>query len=531
MPLLYAVEFEVSAAGELEAIDVLLQHVSRWIGADSPSGEPVLRAPGSILVPARLDGAISVPARQASWDVAASTAAFACRVDVRQQLVETDIELITRVTVGNVAGKTTMRVAISREQLGTSISPVGETALFQPGLVGTVTRDPALEIRANGQRLDGRYVTILTRDEGTQLVEAIRGSQRLPVFVIHARNDAARSIARLLPAKVVGLVRVITVNFATSKVLTDQLPHQAVPYGGARLIWGNHEVPGPAFSALDLARLDMDGIRSELISRVAPLSALARGIDSAWRESSRAAQLEAQSILRARVARARAQLDVGAERDALQEQVEKLESEVRDWAQMADEADARAQRAETIAAGAERFERDADYWRNLYLGVRPPSTDASDPWEVIPELKAKTEPDSTFSAIEDATEGRIVFTDAARKSWKSIDYPQPEDMTSKLCALARAADALYGDDALTIGHLDEWIKITFGINVAFKDLTINKSKNLRDFTYEGATYEQTPHVKVRDGVKPNEVGRIHFALDPANRRVIVNHVALKLYGR
>lgn len=60
--------------------------------------------------------------------------------------------------------------------------------------------------------------------------------------------------------------------------------------------------------------------------------------------------------------------------------------------------------------------------------------------------------------------------------------------------------------------------------------TIRKNKALRWFEYEGERYDQQPHVKVRDAVKPNEVGRIHFALDKVGRRVIVNHVALKLYG-
>lgn len=62
------------------------------------------------------------------------------------------------------------------------------------------------------------------------------------------------------------------------------------------------------------------------------------------------------------------------------------------------------------------------------------------------------------------------------------------------------------------------------------DETIGKTKSLRYFVFEGKKYDQTPHVKVRDGVKPNQVGRIHFALDSDRKRIVVNHVALKLYG-
>jgi hypothetical protein len=78
--------------------------------------------------------------------------------------------------------------------------------------------------------------------------------------------------------------------------------------------------------------------------------------------------------------------------------------------------------------------------------------------------------------------------------------------------------------------MDDWFKVGYGLNVAMSDETISKSKNLRYFQYDGKTRDQIVHVKVRDGVKPNEVGRIHFAFDEEGKRLIVNHVALKLYG-
>ena len=81
-----------------------------------------------------------------------------------------------------------------------------------------------------------------------------------------------------------------------------------------------------------------------------------------------------------------------------------------------------------------------------------------------------------------------------------------------------------------MGHVDEWFKTGFGLNVSTADDTIEKSKALRYFDFEGKRRDQTPHVKVRDAVKPNEVGRIHFAFDKVGSRLIVNHVALKLYG-
>ena len=103
-------------------------------------------------------------------------------------------------------------------------------------------------------------------------------------------------------------------------------------------------------------------------------------------------------------------------------------------------------------------------------------------------------------------------------------------MTEALIALSRAAQKLYSDDPGAIGHVDDWFKQNFGLNVSTADDTIEKNKSLRYFDFDGKRRDQVPHVKVRDAVKPNEVGRIHFAFDKDGRRLIVNHVALKLYG-
>ncbi len=123
-----------------------------------------------------------------------------------------------------------------------------------------------------------------------------------------------------------------------------------------------------------------------------------------------------------------------------------------------------------------------------------------------------------------------MFTDGARRSWKNIAYPDPADMTEKLLSLARAAVRLYAHDGDIATRIDDWFMTEFQLRVAMSDETISKRKRLRYFTYDGLEYDQLPHVKVRDGVKPNEVGRIHFSLDPKEGRLIVNHVALKLYG-
>lgn len=191
-----------------------------------------------------------------------------------------------------------------------------------------------------------------------------------------------------------------------------------------------------------------------------------------------------------------------------------------------------AAKLQAAIADVDAARSEADYWKSLYLasGVAAPEEDV-DPWEQVPALPAGADPVETFFALTDAAGERIVFTRNAARSWKKITYPDPEDMTAQLITLARAAVHLYDEDALApTGHLDKWFKTEFELNVSMTDDTIRKTKGLRWFEYEGERHDQQPHVKVRDAVKPNEVGRIHFALDKAGRRVIVNHVALKLYG-
>lgn len=67
-----------------------------------------------------------------------------------------------------------------------------------------------------------------------------------------------------------------------------------------------------------------------------------------------------------------------------------------------------------------------------------------------------------------------------------------------------------------------------GLKFAPNDEKISKDKDKRYFTFNGKRWDGLPHIKVRDAVSPNEVGRIYFALDSEEKRFIVNHVGLHL---
>lgn len=238
---------------------------------------------------------------------------------------------------------------------------------------------------------------------------------------------------------------------------------------------------------------------------------------------------------------ARDRRDLGGEIDALSRQVAVLQTSNTELLDIGEEAmrDVDSMSAELAARTAELEKAvfEVKTWRELYEGeVSGNGTVVSvDPWSEIPMLVPHRHPEATFTAITDAAADHIVFTERACKSWENIDYPDPSDMTEQLVRLARAAVALYSAEEQQMPRLDDWFKSEFNLTVALTDQTISKWKRkdmrwLNSFDFEGAkNLDATPHVKVKDAVKLNECGRIHFALEPQKRRVVVQHVGVKTY--
>ncbi|MDR6200883.1 hypothetical protein QE374_002792 [Microbacterium sp. SORGH_AS428] len=534
MHLLYVVDFDVESVREGDsAFESLLEHVAQWLsrGSDVIVCSAELLESGNATLPPIELGDLIVSDRVAIWESIAAGMDRALRVSVRQTL-DSGIELTTRVTVSEVSGRVSFRVGISREYLGGALTPVRSTDVYQPGIVGAVARDEAMRLRIGGQHVDERFQMVRDVHETVALVEALKSPSRLPILLVHSRSAEIRDAAWVAASKLIGLARVVTLNYATREALQAAIPGLKIPFGGARLVWSNIDAPGVDVTAAEVeAAADREVLRIRLMPRLAPLAALTRGVDEGWRRARHAVQRAARSDADARVRLAQEAADIGAERDALLAQVAILDGEVAEAQALADSYAHDVEAFKARADAAEDLTAQVEYWRGLYLSqFEPVEEAATDPWETIPPLRKSSDPTGTFLALTDASGSCIVFTEAAGRSWKKISYPDPLDMTQALTTLARAAQKLYGDDPGVAGHLDDWFKQNFGLNVSTADDTIEKNKSLRYFVFEGERREQVPHVKVRDGVKPNEVGRIHFALDNHGRRLIVNHVALKLYG-
>lgn len=534
MHLLYVVDFDVESVRDRDsAFELLLDHVAEWLSRGSKIAvlaSDLLESGRATLPPIELRDLV-VSDRVAVWESIAVGADRAMRLSV-QQTLESGVELTTRVTVSEVAGRVSFRVGISREYLGGALTPVRSTSVFQPGIVGSVARDESLRLSIGGQHVDERFQMVRDVDEVGALVAALKSPSRLPILLVHSRSTEIRDAAFVAASKLIGLARVVTLTYSAREALQAAIPGLQIPFGGARLVWSDLAAPGIDVTAAQVeAAADREVLRNRLMPRLAPVAALTRGVDEGWRRARQKVQRAARADADARVRLAQEAADIGAERDALLAQVAILDADLNEAQELAESYAHDVEALKARADTAEDLQAQADYWKGQYLAQYEPVEEVeTDPWEKIPPLVESSDPTDTFLGLTDASGSCIVFTETAERSWKKIAYPDPTDMTEALIALARAAQKLYSDDPGSIGHIDDWFKQNFGLNVSTADDTIEKNKSLRYFDFDGKRRDQVPHVKVRDAVKPNEVGRIHFAFDKEGRRLIVNHVALKLYG-
>ncbi|MET8543844.1 hypothetical protein ABZW03_24810 [Kitasatospora sp. NPDC004799] len=437
---------------------------------------------------------------------------------------------VTRITVSRGPQRAGLRVAMGREVLdGWLVGQTDVATVARPGLIRNVLRDPALGLSVLGQKADGRYERI--RDEATAyvLVEALAKRARLPIAVLWPRTDDAWKAASRLADQLVGLVQVVTLNYFTVGLLRRAAPAIAVPTGGAVLLW-----PGMAGAPVTCSREELEegqgeAVRARWMELLGEASVTARGTDAAWARARRATQRAAAYRAEAELVRARESGDKQREIDALNATIDRLKEEVAFCFGEAEQLERERDKYKDEAADAGRFREDARYWREAYEKARTSVAPETDLWEEIPSLQVR-DAAATYRAIEAAAEQRIVFTEAAERTWKNSRYPYQQEMTDYLVRLARAAVDLYGaDSAHSLPQLDTWFKEEHGLTVAMSDQYLKTHRDLREFKYQGKTYNSTPHVKVRDATSPSEVGRIYFALDGDTRRFIVDHVGLKKY--
>ncbi|WP_130799452.1 hypothetical protein [Streptomyces otsuchiensis] len=530
MQALYTVNFDIRPSDEhpeeesQEVYRRLTGHLADWLSArgslPGPSVEE-LKQDGERVLPGRL---AAHGDRQASWAVAGDGDTHALRLTLLQPLPDSPAQFVTRVTVSRSGAACLLRVVMGRTIPDGWIAPVQDPKLRRPQLLRQVLKDPFLNVRVLGQVATGRYEKVRDERSATVLLDALSLSERLPILLAQPRDQEAWKMAEDASAQLSGLAQVVTLNYLTSQVVRKRYPHLVVPSGGARLVWPDLLLHHPTHSRKEICRPGF--VTEVLMPRLAQLSVIARGSDIAWDQARQAASRAGARRADERITRARVDGDTAGELAALRDKVRKLVDEnagLSDLAQsFSDERDtARAEAAEAVV-----LRQDRDYWQSQYQKqfVEADTAAAVDAWSDVPILGP--DPGPTFASLETAAEGHIVFTAGAVRTWKDARYPYPEEMTETLTALAQAAMELYGSSG-NKPRLDQWFR-HHGLRFAPSDDKLKKNKEKRYFEFEGERRDGLPHIKVRDAVSPNEVGRIYFALDSAKQRFVVHHVGLHL---
>ncbi|WP_141709105.1 hypothetical protein [Streptomyces sp. BpilaLS-43] len=300
----------------------------------------------------------------------------------------------------------------------------------------------------------------------------------------------------------------------------------AVSSGGARLVWPDLGLEHPSYSREEVCQASF--VERRLMLSLAHLSVIARGRDTAWERARQASYRAGARRAAEQLSRAQAAGDTTAELEAPQKRVRQLEENATSWENMAQSCMEERDKARDDAATAEALRQDRDYWKNEYLGLSKGGSGRAatfDAWSEIPSLGSDAV--LTFEALAKASEEHIVFTARAARAWKDSRYPYPQEMTDRLTALAQAAMDLYSNSG-KMPRLAQWFYDNHGLKFAPNDEKLSKDKDKRYFTFNGKRWDGLPHIKVRDAVSPNEVGRIYFALDSEEKRFIVNHVGLHL---
>ncbi|WP_152487132.1 hypothetical protein [Nocardiopsis halotolerans] len=533
MQVLYVVDFGVSPVQEgVDPYQEALACVSEWLTFAAGDGVPVELLQGS--GGKELNPNKAGDPRKAAWEVAGSVSHRALRVEVRDENPELDSFFVTRVTLSDIEGKVGIRISMARETSPTWLSPAPPPVLRQPGIVRSLILNENILISVSGQQQDGRYIPVRTDLEVETLVGAIQNPARLPLLLMHTRTLAALDTAKESANKLIGLVRVVTLDYRASRSLYERLPGYAPPYAGARLVWSDPEAKQMTFDEAEVNGGNPGYLRDRLMRVLSPISVLARGIDHAFREARRAEISQQSTEARSRSELAKASGDMEARLDAIQEELEVARIEAEQWRILATEEEDRANRFQAQAEKAPKLEEQVEqllYALRATQDAQGRPNEPEDAWDNLPELVTGdvSSAEDLFLHLEDLSSSRIVFTAHAKNSWKKSKYPFPSEMHECLVKLARVSIALYDGTDRSMPHLDTWIRDEFDLKVSLQDQRIERDRKLRDFLYENRTWSRTPHVKVRDHTAPSQVGRIYFAFDSEHGRLIVDHVGLKLY--
>ncbi|MCP2260518.1 hypothetical protein LX15_004236 [Streptoalloteichus tenebrarius] len=402
----------------------------------------------------------------------------------------------SRVSVTRTAEATQAFVALSRVSADNRLGPAPINDFQPPRVVRELLRAVPCLARA-GMPLSAEPRTVTTADVDALVADLVDPRRGLPLIVVAGR---ARLAVRIAHANC-GLAHVVLLDDrAASDALTALCPDARLPWEGVRLFWpgfGDREdvLHHPWWTSSAAAENNHRFVH-HLFAKLARLSVLAEPRDEVRDEILGALR---RARLTALESDSEYALELLRQNEALESQVERLRAEVH-W----------------YHAEFQRFGRD-----RAALG---------------PDDAVERAPldERDFGALWDQltrqSDGAIVFTENARRSWAKCEYAEPTRMRKALRDLAMAAAEWRGQRGRIGMGMERWLAERYGLNYAptDRDLCVRR---LDRFEYDGVRRSRERHVKLGDNTSWEYVGRIYFDVDFDELRWIVDHVGLKLYRR
>ncbi|MGH2602178.1 MAG: hypothetical protein ACRDJ9_22670 [Dehalococcoidia bacterium] len=401
-----------------------------------------------------------------------------------------DPKLLWRATVevSDSGGLLRLTIRIAREAIAQLLAPAALT-LRPPRLVRDVLADYDCEV--GGVRTNGRTRHLIA-GQAQEIVSVLRDPTRsLPVLVA-ATNDTRDVVD---DGQLAGLAHVIQLGRFGWEALRDQVGQgECFPFGGARLYWpptSTHRARDRRYWRSDVST---DGLTDRLLRMLSSLSAARTPADRVIAELRRA-RIARIADLRAEVTDTEELLKLyEEENNQLKSTVTELGDELERLRSINEQLRVQLQFAGAASTGAES------------------ATDEEPPADW-----------AEFARRVQSLEGSgFRVTDRARAMLAYNPYPDPARMWTHLAVLANAGAAYHDAEGTLGGRLKEWLLENNGIEISLHDGGLDDTA----FEYDGQPLDNTPHVKVDDHKKSSECGRIYFALDKVNWRIVVDHIGL-----
>ena len=410
--------------------------------------------------------------------------------------------------------RVTLRIV--REATEFRLAPAHLT-LRRPGIVPQLFEEH--QCRAGGIDLSSSAMTVGVTDVDAFAVDVLRSPNRtLPVIVVSAPSGREHPYVHPDRAadELAGLAHVFTLGgfMAWERLRENVGPGNFVPPGGIRIYWPGFGQPGDTVRHRYWLRRHILATQ-EPFARVLFHMLSRMSVVRVPRDNTiRALQSEA---LQARAERARSADEQSELVEALEELLAEREGELAD-------TQSQVQALEEVNAELEEdLERQRAAWAQVQAAEAGGTDGArNDSGQALADTPTDWE---EFDILVDDLEGDgFRLTTRAREQCADNSYPDPARMWDHLRRLSEAGAEYHRRDAAVGNRLEDWLQAEYGLDISLFD------GDLRDtgFEFEGSAYSREPHVKVDDYVKPDECGRIYFAVDGADSRFIVDHIGLHL---